>query len=65
MFHSYYNYLNNITQQQLADKISVSMNYIAKIESPKMQKSFTIAILGRIADALKIDIRQLFDEIQE
>lgn len=60
-----YRKLNNITQQQLADKISVSMNYIAKIESPKMQKSFTIAILGRIADALKIDIRQLFDEIQE
>ena len=39
------------------------MNYIAKIESIKMEKSFTLVILGRIADALKIDIRQLFDDI--
>lgn len=53
------------TQQELADKVGVSMNYIAKIESRKMQKSFTIVVLGRIADALKIDIRNLFDEIED
>ncbi len=53
-----------LTQQKLADKIGVSMNYIAKIESKKMQKSFTIGVLGRIANALEIDIRKLFDEIE-
>ena len=52
-----------LTQQELADKSGFSMNYIAKIESRKMQKSFTIVVLGRIADALNIDIRQLFDEV--
>ena len=52
-----------LTQQELADKVGISMNYIAKIESIKMEKSFTLVILGRIADALKIDIRQLFDDI--
>lgn len=54
----------NLTQQQLADKAGISMNYIAKIESKKMQRGFTIVVLGRIADALNIDIRLLFDEIK-
>ena len=38
------------------------MNYLSKIESNKMQRGFSIVILGRIADALEIDIRKLFDE---
>ncbi len=59
-----YRELKNITQQQLADKSGLSMNYIAKIESQKMKKGFTIETAGRIADALNIDIRQLFDEIE-
>ena len=54
----------NLTQQQLADKAGISMNYIAKIKSKKMQRGFTIVVLGRIADALNIDIRLLFDEIK-
>lgn len=49
-----------LTQQQLADKAGITMNYLAKIESQKMGRSFTIVILGRIADALEIDIRDLF-----
>ena len=53
----------NLTQQQLADKAGVSMNYIAKIESKKMQRGFTITFLGRIADALEIDVKLLFDDI--
>ena len=52
-----------LTQQQLADKAGITMNYIAKIESKKMQRGFTIVILGRIVDALNIDIRQLFEPI--
>ena len=51
-----------LTQQQLADKAGISMNYIAKIESKKMQRGFTIVVLGRIADALEIDIKLLFDD---
>lgn len=49
-----------LTQQQLADKAGITMNYLAKIESQKMGRGFTIVILGRIADALEIDIRDLF-----
>ena len=55
----------NLTQQQLADKAGLTMNYIAKIESKKMQRGFTIVVLGRIADALGISPKQLFDEVDE
>lgn len=53
----------NLTQQELADKIDVTMHYISQIESAKPNKYFTLVVIGRIADVLKIDIRQLFDEI--
>jgi len=55
----------NLTQQQLADKAGITMNYVAKIESKKMQRGFTIVILGRIADTLEVDIRELFKPIDE
>ena len=57
-----YRELKGLTQQQLADKAGISMNYIAKIESKKMQRGFTIVVLGRIADALNINIKNLFDK---
>ena len=56
-----YREIKGLTQQQLADKSGISMNYIAKIESKKMQRGFTIVVLGRIADALEVDIKLLFD----
>lgn len=55
----------NLTQQQLADKAGITMNYVAKIESKKMQRGCTIVIAGRIADALNVDIRELFKPIDE
>ena len=54
-----------LTQQQLADKAGITMNYVAKIESKKMQRGCTIVIVGRIADALGLDIRELFKPIYE
>ena len=54
-----------LTQQQLADKAGITMNYVAKIESKKIQLGFTIVSLGRIADALGLDIRELFEPIDE
>ena len=52
----------NLTQQQLADKIDVSMHYISQIESANPNKYFTLVVIGRIADALNIDIKELFAE---
>lgn len=54
-----------LTQQELADKAGITMNYLSKIESQKMNRGFTIVIIGRIADALEIDIKKLFDPIEK
>ncbi len=53
----------NLTQQELADKIEVSMHYISQIESANPNKYFILVVIGRIAEALNIDIRQLFDDV--
>lgn len=58
-----YRKLANITQQELADRIDVSMHYISQIESANPNKYFTLVVIGRIADALNIDIKQLFDNV--
>ena len=54
-----------LTQQQLSDKVGITMNYLAKIESKKLQRGLSIVILGRIADSLNIDIRELFNPVNE
>ena len=51
-----------LTQQNLADMIGVTMHYISQIETAKPNKYFTLVVIGRIADALGIDIRELFKQ---
>ncbi len=48
------------TLQKLSEKAMMSMDYLAEIESEKRKKSFSIAVLGRIADVLEIDIDCFF-----
>ena len=50
------------TLQTLSDKAMMSMDYLAEIESERRKKSFSLAVLGRIADALGIDITVFFFE---
>lgn len=50
-----------LTQQELADKADLSVDYICEIESLKKNKSFSIVTLGRIADVLEIDIKNFFN----
>ena len=59
-----YRKIAGLTQQELADMIGVSMHYISQIESAKPYKYFTLIIIGRIADALNIDIKDLFETIE-
>ena len=57
-----YRKLANLTQQELASAIDVSMHYISQIESANPNKYFTLLVIGRIADALNIDIKLLFEK---
>ena len=49
-----------LTQQDLADISGVSRQYICDIENKNRNKHITIAILGRVAGALDINIIEFF-----
>ena len=53
-----------LTQRQLAEKVDLSEDYICEIESLIKNKGVSIIVLGRIADVLKVDIRDFFIEKQ-
>lgn len=55
----------NMTAQQLADESGFTHQFIRDLESLKLTKRPRLDSLVRIANALKIDLRQLFDEIEE
>ena len=50
----------NLTQQKLADMTDLSREYICDIENESRNKHLTIAVLGRIADAMGIHIVNFF-----
>lgn len=56
----YFRKQKGFTLQRLSEKALMSMDYLAEIESEKRKKSFSIAVLGRIADSLEIDITEFF-----
>ena len=53
------------TLQELADKTDFTHQYVRDLECPSVDKTPTLEALGRFATALEIDIRQLFDDINE
>lgn len=50
----------NLTQQDLADMTDLSREYICDIENESRNKHLTIAVLGRIADAMNVHIVNFF-----
>lgn len=60
-----YRKLRNLTLQELADKIDMTHGYVRDLESLGVNKTPTLETLGKFANALDIDIRQLFDDVDE
>jgi len=58
-----YRKLKGMTQQNLADAADLSHGYIREIESKKMQSTFSLDAVEKIADGLEINFKLLFDEI--
>ena len=52
--------LKGLTQQDLADMTDLSREYICDIENEKRNKHPTIAVLGRIAEAMGVHIVNFF-----
>lgn len=52
-----------MTQQELADAADLSHGYIREIESLKMKSTFSLDAVEKIAFGLDIDVKDLFEEI--
>lgn len=55
-----YRNLFNLTQDQLADGIGHSKDYIQEIESPTKKKTFSLAVVFKISIFTQIPIEEFF-----
>lgn len=60
-----YRLMRKYTLQELADKAEFTHGYVRDLESLGIDKTPTLEALGKFANALEIDIRLLFDDINE
>ncbi len=60
--NSKYSSYGRMTQEQLAERCDLSHSLISNIESTKVQQSFSLAVLYRIAKVLEVDIKEFFVE---
>lgn len=51
---TYYRKMQNLTQEQLAERLDVATSYIGQIEAPKIYKPITLTTLLRISKALDV-----------
>ena len=58
-----YRLIRSYTLQQLADKTNLTHGYVRDLECLTIDKTPTLETIGKFADALEIDIRQLFDDV--
>ena len=58
---SYFRKLKNITQAELADKLSINKNYLSHIESGSANKAISLPLLIRISKALNVELSLLTD----
>ena len=58
-----YRLIRNYTLQQLADMTNLTHGYVRDLECLTINKTPTLETIGKFADALGIDIRQLFDDV--
>lgn len=59
---AYYRKQKGLTQEELADRISISKSYLTKIEAPNCDKPFSLEVLFDISEALQIPVAMLLDE---
>lgn len=57
-----YRKLRGLTLQELADLTGLTHGYVRDLECLSIDKTPLLETLGKFANALNIDIKQLFDE---
>ena len=58
---SYYRKKAGLTQARLAERVHISRGHMSNIEAPNVPTPFTTTILFDIADALEVELVDLFD----
>ena len=58
---AYFRKLRNLTQADLADKVSINKNYLSHIESGSANKVMSLPLLIRISKALDVELALLVD----
>lgn len=56
----YYRKLNNLTQEELAEKTDLSISYIKQIESNKEFKNVSLTVILKLSKALDVSVDKLF-----
>ena len=55
----------HLTQRQLADLCHYSEGFMMNIESSKYYQTFSLGTLWKFADVLNINIKELFNDLDE
>jgi len=58
---AYFRKLRNLTQADLAEKVSINKNYLSHIESGSANKVLSLPLLIRISKALDVELALLVD----
>ncbi len=58
-----YRLIRGYTLQELAALTELTHGYVRDLECLSIDKTPTLETIGKFADALEIDIRQLFDDV--
>lgn len=58
-----YRKMRKYTLQELADLTGLTHGYVRDLECLTIEKTPLLETVGKFADALEIDIRQLFDDV--
>ena len=58
---AYFRKMRNLTQAQLAEKVSINKNYLSQIESGSTSKAISLPLLIQISKALNVELSTLVD----
>ena len=64
---AYYRKMRNLTQDELADRVNISVSSLSKLERGKYNNNIPLSMLIMIAEGLRIDVSMLvtFDELEK
>lgn len=60
----YYRKVRNLTQEELAEKVGITPQYLSRIENGGYSKNVSLSTLMKIAGALDVTMSQLMEGVE-